>query len=111
MQKDNDKKIKLEFKDFVFEETCYKTLFTTKFENRKFWVKPDERKILSYLPGTIKKISVKKGDKIEKGDLLMVFEAMKMLNTVKALKKGVIKEVHVKLGDKFPKNQLLLEFE
>jgi biotin carboxyl carrier protein len=111
MQKDDEEKVKLEFKDFVFEETCYKTLFTAKFENRKPWVKPDERKILSYLPGTIKKISVKAGDKINKGDLLLVFEAMKMLNTVKSSQKGVIKQIYVKPGDKFPKNQLLIEFE
>jgi biotin carboxyl carrier protein len=111
MEIDNVNKEKPEFKTFVFEETSYKTLLTSKFENRVKWVKPDERKIHSYLPGTIKKIAVKKGDKVEKGQILMVFEAMKMMNTVKAGQKGVIKDVHVKIGDKFPKSQLLLEFE
>lgn len=113
MQNNNNEKEKgkLEFKTFVFEEAKYKTLLTPKFENRVKWEKPDERKILSYLPGTLKKLAVKKGDKVEKGDVLLVFEAMKMMNTVKAQQKGVIKEVHMKVGDKFPKNQLLLEFE
>ncbi len=113
MQNNNEvnEKDKHEFKTFVFEETKYKTLLTPKFENRVKWEKPDERKILSYLPGTLKKLAVKKGDKVEKGDVLLVFEAMKMMNTVKAQQKGVIKEIHMKVGDKFPKNQLLLEFE
>jgi biotin carboxyl carrier protein len=112
MQNDDIKeKGKPEFKTFVFEETEYKTLLTSKFENRKKWEKPDEKKILSYLPGTLKKLAVKKGDKVEKGDLLLVFEAMKMMNTVKAQQKGKIKEILVKLGDKFPKNTILIEFE
>lgn len=113
MQNNNNdnEKGKLEYKTFVFEETKYKTLLTPKFENRVKWEKPDERKILSYLPGTLKKLAVKKGDKVKKGDVLLVFEAMKMMNTVKAQQNGVIKEIHMKVGDKFPKNQLLLEFE
>lgn len=111
MQNNNDEKGKHDFKTFVFEETSYKTLLTSKFENRVKWEKPDERNILSYLPGTLKKLAVKKGDKVKKGDILLVFEAMKMMNTVKAQQNGVIKEIHMKVGDKFPKNQLLLEFE
>jgi biotin carboxyl carrier protein len=112
MQNNEDKeKDKLLFKTFVFEEAKYKTLLTSKFENRVKWEKPDEKKIHSHLPGTLKKLTVKKGDKVEKGDLLLIFEAMKMMNTVKAPQKGIIKEIHVALGDKFPKNTLLLEFK
>lgn len=110
-KKDIKETDKPEFKTFVLEETKYKTLLTKKFETRVKWEKPDERKILSYLPGTLKKLAVKKGDKVEKGDVLLVFEAMKMMNTVKAETKGTIKDVHVSIGDKFPKNTLLLEFK
>jgi biotin carboxyl carrier protein len=112
MENNEDKeKDKPHFKTFVFEEAKYKTLFTSKFENRVKWEKPNENKIYSLLPGTLKKLAVKKGDKVEKGDVLLVYEAMKMMNSIKAHQKGVIKEVYVALGDKFPKNTLLLEFK
>jgi biotin carboxyl carrier protein len=102
---------KLDFKTLVINETEYKTLLTNKFENRKPWVKPDEKKILAYLPGTALKVNIKKGDKIKPGQELMVFEAMKMKNSIRVKKEGIVKEVHVKVGDSFPKNFLMLEME
>jgi biotin carboxyl carrier protein len=106
--KDGEKPV---FKSLTIEDTTYKTLFTHKFESRVKWEKPDLRKIFSYLPGTLIKLHVKKGDKIKMHQPLLVFEAMKMMNVVKADQEGTIKEILVKPGDKFPKNQLLLEFE
>jgi biotin carboxyl carrier protein len=108
---DVNKNDKTELKTFVFEDTEYKTLLTKKFENRAQWKKPDEREIHSHLPGTMKKVEVKPGDKVEKGDVLVVYEAMKMMNSIKSNQKGIIKKVHIAVGDKFPKNTLLLEFE
>jgi biotin carboxyl carrier protein len=107
--KDSDEK--KEFKTLDINETKYQTLFTTKFENRKAWEKADERKILAYLPGTAVKVNVKKGDKVKAGQLLLVFEAMKMMNTVKATKDGIIKEVYAIPGEAFPKNFVVLEME
>jgi biotin carboxyl carrier protein len=101
----------LNFKTLVINETKYKTLLTTKFENRKTWEKPDEKKILSYLPGTVVKVNIKKGDKIKEGQVLVIFEAMKMMNTVKAHESGIIKDVYIKPGDTFPKNFLMFEFK
>lgn len=102
---------KPEFKILTIQDTNYKTTFTDKFEKRVKWEKPDERKVWSYLPGTLIKLHVKKGDKVKLGQPLLVFEAMKMMNTVKASQEGIIGEILVKPGDKFPKNHLLLEFE
>lgn len=110
----NDKKAeseKPELKTLVIEDSHYKTLLTEKFLNKTKWEKPDERKIWSYLPGTLIKLNVKEGDKVKLGQPLLVFEAMKMMNTVKASQDGVIKNILVKPGDKFPKNHLLLEFK
>jgi biotin carboxyl carrier protein len=102
---------KLQYKTLTIEDTVYKTLLTEKYETRTKWIKPDERRIFSYLPGTLIKLNVKAGDKVKIGQPLLVFEAMKMLNVVKSYKDGVIREIVVKPGDKFPKNHLLLEFE
>jgi biotin carboxyl carrier protein len=110
MQNEN-KAGKPEFKILTIQDTDYKTTFNEKFEKRVKWEKPDLRKVWSHLPGTLIKLYVKKGDKVKMGQPLLVFEAMKMLNTVKASQDGIIGDIQVKPGDKFPKNHLLLQFE
>lgn len=55
--------------------------------------------ILAPLPGSIIELKVSPGDIIEKGQLLMVMEAMKMENQVLADRKGVVEKVHVGPGD------------
>lgn len=102
---------KPKFQTLEVEDSKYKTLLTPKFEKRIPWQKPDERRVYSYLPGTVLKVLVKKGDKVKAGQLLMQFEAMKMVNSVKAAKSGVLKDVLIKAGDKLPKNVLMFEFE
>ncbi len=106
---DGDEKPK--FQSFTVDETTYQTLLTPSFEKRKNWVKPDEKKILSSLPGTAIQVNVKKGDKVKVGQTVLIFEAMKMMNTVTAYQDGVIKDIYVKPGDKFSKNHLIFEFE
>jgi biotin carboxyl carrier protein len=111
MTKNSNEGEKSEYQTLVINDTRYKTLFTQKFENRKPWVRPDDRKIFSILPGTILKINIKKGDTVKEGQELLVFEAMKMLNSMKATQEGVIKDIYINMGDKIPKNFLMLEFE
>lgn len=111
MQKDTKGGEKPQYKKLIIEDSVYSTLYTEKFEKKTAWEKPDERKVYSYLPGTIIKLQVKQGDKVKIGQPLMVFEAMKMMNTVKSTQDGVVKNIQVKPGDKFPKNHLLMEFE
>ncbi|HEX3010023.1 MAG TPA: acetyl-CoA carboxylase biotin carboxyl carrier protein subunit [Bacteroidales bacterium] len=102
---------KPQFKTLVIEDSHYKTILTDKYENRVKWEKPDEKKVYSFLPGTLIKFHVKEGDTVKKGQPLLVFEAMKMMNTIKAAHDGTVKDLVVKPGDKFPKNHLLLELK
>jgi biotin carboxyl carrier protein len=111
MQTTDNKGGDQEFKTLVINESAYQTHLTKKFENRKKWEKPDENKVLSYLPGTAVKVNIKKGDNVKEGDVLMIFEAMKMMNSVKAHQSGTIKDVYVKPGDTFPKNFMLFEYK
>jgi biotin carboxyl carrier protein len=62
------------------------------------------------MPGLILEIKVKEGDQVNKGDQLLVLEAMKMENVIKSVGEGVIKKVVVKKGDSVDKGQILLEF-
>src|SRR6478609_2323778 len=63
------------------------------------------------MPGLIIGISVEEGQKIEAGTPLIVLEAMKMENIIRAQGEGIVKKVNVKAGDSVEKNQVLIVFE
>jgi biotin carboxyl carrier protein len=66
-------------------------------------------KVKAPMPGLIVKILVQPGDMVEKGQVLLNFEAMKMENQLKAPASGQIKELRISVGDKVEKGQLLAE--
>src|SRR6266542_2453829 len=101
--KESSEEGKPKFQTLEINYTKYKTILTSKYLNRKPYEAYDEKKFLSVLPGTILKVDMKKGDKIKVGQTVMMFEAMKMINTVKAPTAGIVKEIFVKVGDKVPK--------
>ncbi|MDR2684357.1 MAG: acetyl-CoA carboxylase biotin carboxyl carrier protein subunit [Prevotellaceae bacterium] len=68
--------------------------------------KPNE--IRAFMPGTIRAVFVKVGDNIEKGDKLLVLDAMKMDNELTAPIDGKVKKVSVKTGQTVVKNELLV---
>lgn len=111
MTKNSNDGEKTAYQTLVINDTKYQTLFTPKFQERKPWVNPDEKKVYSVLPGTILKVNIEKGDVVKAGQILLVFEAMKMLNSMKANQSGIIKDIYINVGDKIPKNFLMLEFE
>ena len=63
----------------------------------------------SPLPGQVAKIFVKEGDKIFKGDKLIIIEAMKMETTINAEKSGTIKKLYVDIGSDVDSKDLLIE--
>ena len=60
------------------------------------------------MPGLVLNIMVKPGQKILKGDAIIVLEAMKMENILKAAADGEVKKINVKKGDKVEKNQVMV---
>ena len=63
------------------------------------------------MPGLVLSVDVAVGDAIEKGQAVLVLEAMKMENVIKSPGAGIIKSLAVKPGDAVEKNQVLLELE
>ena len=61
------------------------------------------------MPGTVVKTLVSAGDKVKKGDHLMITEAMKMETTVQAPFNGVVERVHVHNGEAIQTGDLLIE--
>jgi biotin carboxyl carrier protein len=63
------------------------------------------------MPGLVVEVAVAIGQKVVKGDKVLILEAMKMENVIKAAGDGVIKAVHVSKGTAVEKGQLLIEIE
>jgi len=91
--------------------TLYTTRLSNKFISRKPWSPADPGRIISYIPGTILDILVSEGQKVEKGEDLMILEAMKMQNFMKSTLEGTIKSICVKKGDRVGKGTVLLEIK
>ncbi|MGZ3789054.1 MAG: acetyl-CoA carboxylase biotin carboxyl carrier protein subunit [Bacteriovorax sp.] len=67
--------------------------------------------LFTQMPGKVVKILAKLGDKVEKGQTLIILEAMKMENEIKSGTSGVVKAIHVKAGDALENGILMMEVE
>ena len=66
-------------------------------------------KIVSPMPGKILDVSIEVGQEINKGDTLVVLEAMKMQNVIIASQKGRVRRVCVVAGQTVSKDEILVE--
>ncbi|MBH0229009.1 pyruvate carboxylase [Halobacillus yeomjeoni] len=73
--------------------------------------KGNTKHIGASMPGTVIKVIADKGEKVKKGDHLMITEAMKMETTVQAPFDGVIKDIYVENNEAIHVGDLLIEFE
>jgi biotin carboxyl carrier protein len=73
--------------------------------------KVEIKELKSPMPGLVFKIDIKVGDPVQKGDPLMILEAMKMENVIKSRGEGVIAEIMVSEGQAVEKGELLIRFE
>lgn len=64
----------------------------------------------SGMPGKIVKVFVKPGDEVKEGDPLLIMEAMKMENEMRASRALKVKEVLVKEGENVDTGALLVTF-
>ena len=62
------------------------------------------------MPGLLIDIKVTEGQTVQKGDTLLVLEAMKMENVLKAPADATIKAIKAKKGENVDKNQVLIQF-
>ena len=93
------------------DTSLYKTRISRRFENRTPYKAADPLSVISFIPGTILDILVGPGQKVRKGDDLMILEAMKMQNLLRSAIDGKVKSIVVKKGDKVSKGTKLIEME
>lgn len=70
-----------------------------------------ENELKSPMPGLVLDIKVKVGQTVAEGEGIIVLEAMKMENVLKAPADVVIKSILVEKGKNVEKNAVLVEFE
>ena len=63
------------------------------------------------MPGLVSTVAVASGDEVERGDVLLSIEAMKMESTVSAERAGRIAEIVVSEGEQIDRGDLLLVYE
>ncbi|HXV73135.1 MAG TPA: biotin/lipoyl-containing protein, partial [Sphingomonadales bacterium] len=63
------------------------------------------------MPGKILDVLAKDGQKVKKGDALIIMEAMKMEYTLKAPRDGKVKGLNAKAGEQVAESKVLLEIE
>jgi biotin carboxyl carrier protein len=69
-----------------------------------------DRIVRSPMPGRVVKVMVSAGDDVQAGQPMLVVEAMKMENELKAKAAGRVAEVHVAVGETVEGNAKLVTF-
>ena len=67
--------------------------------------------LITQMPGKVVKVFKKEGDKVTKGETVLILEAMKMENEIKSGADGTIKSVNVKEGQALDSGFLMVEIE
>ncbi|WP_335870472.1 pyruvate carboxylase [Bacillus sp. 2205SS5-2] len=94
-------------REIIIKDESVKTTAVSKLKaNPK-----NENHIGATMPGTVIKVIVEKGDEVDKGEHLVITEAMKMETTVQAPFRGKVRDVFVKSGDAISPGDLLIEIE
>lgn len=67
--------------------------------------------LITQMPGKIVKIMKNVGDKVTKGETVLILEAMKMENEIKSGADGTVKSINVKEGQALDSGFLMVEIE
>lgn len=70
-----------------------------------------EREVRAPMPGLVLDVMVTEGQSVQEGEGLLVLEAMKMENELRAPASGTVQAVHVATNDAVDKDALLIEID
>jgi len=69
----------------------------------------DENAVRAPMPGQVRAVQAKEGDAVERGQTLLILEAMKMEIKIVAQRPGKVAALKVKVGDLVEREQVLVE--
>ena len=102
---------------FLIDGHYFESVVRTKLEERASEILEQSEKsageqiITSPMPGLILRLDKNLGDHVKKGESLILLEAMKMENELRAPKDGIISEIFVEEGSSVEKNQQLIHLK
>ena len=82
-----------------------------RFIMRKVFTAVNAKHITAFMPGTVGKVFVKKGESVKKGETLVILQCMKMDNELQAPFDAKVKSINVKTGENVVKDAVLIELE
>ena len=94
---------------FVFVEGDVFKVRNIELTGAKKTKKKEKRNLNSPISGKVVSIKVKDGDKVKKGDILMIIEAMKMEYLIRAPYNGKVKKINFKEKDQIEIGQNTVE--
>jgi biotin carboxyl carrier protein len=99
------------FSELEIGGTVYKTTLPDRFQQKKKWKSKDIGEIEALITGVIKNIFVKKGDAVEKGNCLLLLEAMKMNNEILSPVDGVVQDIFVTENSNVSNGPLMIKIK
>lgn len=70
-----------------------------------------ENAVKSPMPGKVFKLNIKEGDKVSRGEVLLVIESMKMENRILSTKDAIVQKINVSLNDMIEASTTLVILE
>jgi pyruvate carboxylase subunit B len=95
----------------LIDGTAYPTRLHKKYRRRKPVPVPDPAEVRAFVPGAVLEVLVEPGQPVERGQALLVVEAMKMQNTLMAAATGTVSGVHVERGTLVEKGDRLVSLD
>ena len=92
-------------------EGVYYTILTEKWKAGRAWRPPNPNHLLAAIPGTVLQVIAEVGQTLQKGDPLLIIEAMKMENCIIMPFDGTIKAILAEPGKLVKNKQLLVEID
>jgi propionyl-CoA carboxylase alpha chain len=68
------------------------------------------KKLLCPMPGLVIALNVEEGAEVKAGDALVIVEAMKMENILRADRDGTVKKINAKVGESLGVDDMIMEF-
>ena len=82
-----------------------------KQESKKINNNSGAKEVVSPIQGQVTNVKVKLGDKVQKGDVLLIIEAMKLENEVVSPFEGQVSEILVTKGQNVKANDVVITIE
>ena len=96
---------------FVRKQRVVATVYDTRKLALRMMDFAGGNEVVSPMTGRVVSVAVESGNTVEKGDVVVIVEAMKMENPMKAPRSGVVSEVCVNVGDVVDVNAVLIKLE